>query len=86
MAELGLPDVTVSSWQVVIGPARLPPPVATRLAAELDRVIRAPETVRWMASIGAQAAGGGQAAAEAMVARERERWGRVIPAMNLRLD
>ncbi|WP_170984925.1 tripartite tricarboxylate transporter substrate binding protein [Roseomonas sp. AR75] len=86
MAELGLPDVTVSSWQVVIGPARLPPPVAARLAAELDRVIRAPETVRWMASIGAQAAGGGQAAAEAMVARERERWGRVIPAMNLRLD
>jgi tripartite-type tricarboxylate transporter receptor subunit TctC len=86
MAELGLPDVTVSSWQVVIGPARLPPPVAARLAAELDKVIRAPETVRWMASIGAQAAGGGQAAAEAMVARERERWGRVIPAMNLRLD
>jgi tripartite-type tricarboxylate transporter receptor subunit TctC len=86
MAELGLPDVTVSSWQVVVGPARLPPAVTERLAAELEKVIRAPETVRWMASIGAQAAGGGQAAAEAMVARERERWGRVIPALNLRLD
>jgi tripartite-type tricarboxylate transporter receptor subunit TctC len=86
MAELGLPDVTVSSWQVMVGPARLPPAIADRLSQELDKVIRAPEMVRWMASIGAQAAGNGRAAAEAMVARERERWARVIPAMNIRLN
>lgn len=86
MAELGLPEVTVSSWQAVIGPARLPAPVVARLSAELDRAIRAPEMVAWMTSIGAQPVGGGAEAAQAMVTRERERWARAIPALNIRLD
>jgi hypothetical protein len=59
MAELGLPEVTVSSWQAVIGPARLPAPVVARLSAELNRAIRAPEMVAWTTSIGAQPVGGG---------------------------
>ncbi len=86
MAELGLPEVTVSSWQVVIGPARLPAPVVARLSAELDRAIRAPEMVAWMTSIGAQSVGGGAEAAQAMVTRERERWAQAIPPLNIRLD
>jgi len=60
MAELGLPEVTVSSWQAVIGPARLSAPVVVRLSAELDRAIRAPEMVAWMTSTGAQPVGVGR--------------------------
>ncbi|WP_270935304.1 Bug family tripartite tricarboxylate transporter substrate binding protein [Falsiroseomonas oryzae] len=86
MAELGLPDVTVSSWQVVIGPRGLPAPIVARLNAELDRAIRAPEMVAWMASIGAQPVGGSAADASAMVARERERWARVIPTLGISVD
>jgi len=86
MAELGLPQVTVSSWQAVIGPARLPPMVVARLSAELDRAIRAPDMVAWMASIGAQPVGGSAASAQAMVDRERARWARDIPPLNIRVD
>jgi tripartite-type tricarboxylate transporter receptor subunit TctC len=86
MAELGLPEVTVSSWQVVIGPARLPPAIVARLSQEIDRAIHAPAMREWMLSIGSQPAGNGQAAAEAMVTRERERWAQIIPPLNIRLD
>ncbi len=86
MAELGLEDVTVSSWQAVIGPARMPPAIVARLSAEIDKAIRAPEMTAWMSSIGAQPVGGGADAAQAMVARERERWMRAIPPLNIRLD
>ncbi len=86
MAELGVPQATVSSWQVVLGPARLPPAVVERYSVELDKAIRAPEMVAWMNSIGARAIGGGAPAAQAMVARERARWARDIPAMNITVD
>jgi tripartite-type tricarboxylate transporter receptor subunit TctC len=86
MAEIGVPQATVSSWQVVLGPARLPPAIVERYSTELDKAIRAPEMVAWMNSIGAQAIGGGAPAAQAMVARERVRWARDIPPMNISVD
>jgi len=86
MAELGVPQATVSSWQVVLGPARLPAAVVERYSVELDKAIRAPEMVAWMNSIGARAIGGGAPAAQAMVARERVRWARDIPPMNINVD
>jgi tripartite-type tricarboxylate transporter receptor subunit TctC len=86
MAEVGLPEVTVSSWQVVIGPARLPAAVVARYSAEIDRAIRSPEMVAWMTSIAAQPVGGGAEAAQAMVTRERLRWARDIPPLNIRVD
>jgi tripartite-type tricarboxylate transporter receptor subunit TctC len=86
MAELGLPEVTISSWQVVVAPRGLPAPIAARLNAELDRAIKAPEMVAWMASIGALPVGGTLADSAAMVARERERWARVIPTLGITVD
>jgi tripartite-type tricarboxylate transporter receptor subunit TctC len=86
MTEVGLPDVTISSWQVVIGPKALPAPIASRLNADLDRAIKSPEMVAWMASIGALPVGGTLAESAAMVARERERWARVIPTLGIRVD
>jgi tripartite-type tricarboxylate transporter receptor subunit TctC len=86
MAEVGLPELTISSWQVVIGPKGLPAPIAARLNAELDRAIKAPEMVAWMGSIGALPVGGTLAESAAMVARERERWARVIPPLGIRVD
>jgi tripartite-type tricarboxylate transporter receptor subunit TctC len=86
MTEVGLPEVTISSWQVVIGPKGLPAPIAARLNAELDRAIRSPEITAWMGSIGALPVGGTLAEAGAMVARERERWARVIPPLGIRVD
>jgi tripartite-type tricarboxylate transporter receptor subunit TctC len=86
MAEVGLPSVTVSSWQTVIAPARTPAAIVARLNAELDAAIRAPAMVAWMESIGAQPVGGSAEAASAMVARERARWARDIPPMGIRVD
>lgn len=86
LAELGHPELTLSSWQVVVGPARLPAPVVARLNAELDRAIQAPETVAWLRSIGAEPAGGSAEAATALLARERARWARDIPSLGITVD
>lgn len=86
LAELGLPEATISSWQVVVGPAGMPAPIVTRLNAELDAAIRAPATAAWQRNFGAEPAGGSAEAAATMLARERARWARVIPELGIRLD
>ncbi|MGE0800102.1 MAG: Bug family tripartite tricarboxylate transporter substrate binding protein [Lautropia sp.] len=86
LAELGLGEVTISSWQVVVGPAGMPAPIVARLNAELDAAIREPATAAWQRAFGAEPVGGSAEAAAAMLARERERWARVIPQLNIRLD
>jgi tripartite-type tricarboxylate transporter receptor subunit TctC len=85
-AELGLPELTVSSWQVVVGPARLPPAVVARLNADLNRAVRSPEAAAWMRSLGAEPVGGTAEEAAAMLRRERERWARLIPTMGITVD
>jgi tripartite-type tricarboxylate transporter receptor subunit TctC len=85
-AELGLPELTVSSWQVVVGPKGLPPAVVTRLNAELNRAIRTPEAVAWMRSLGAEPVGGTAEQAATMLRTERERWARLIPSMGITVD
>jgi tripartite-type tricarboxylate transporter receptor subunit TctC len=86
LAELGHPELTVSSWQVVVGPKGMPPAVVSRLNAELNRAIRLPDTVAWMRSLGAEPAGGTAEQAAAMLRTERERWARLIPAMGITVD
>jgi tripartite-type tricarboxylate transporter receptor subunit TctC len=86
LAELGLGGATISSWQVVVGPAGMPAAIVTRLNAELDAAIREPATAAWQRNFGAEPAGGSAEAAAAMLARERTRWARVIPQLGIRLD
>ncbi|MGG5812031.1 Bug family tripartite tricarboxylate transporter substrate binding protein [Falsiroseomonas sp. CW058] len=86
LKELGHPELTLSSWQVIVGPKGLPAPVVARLNAEMDRAIRAPEMAGWMRSIGAEPVGGSAEAVAAMLARERARWARDIPALGITVD
>jgi tripartite-type tricarboxylate transporter receptor subunit TctC len=86
LAECGVGEATISSWQVVVGPAGLPAPVVARLNAELNRIIAAPDTAAWMRGLGAEPAGGTPEAAAAMLAQERARWARDIPTLGIAVD
>ncbi len=86
LAELGLPELTVSSWQVVVGPKGMPTAVVSRLNAELNRAIRTPDAVTWMRSLGAEPVGGTAEQAATMLRTERERWARLIPSMGITVD
>ncbi len=86
LAELGLGEATISSWQVIVGPASMPAPVVARLNAELDAAIRDPAMAAWIREFGAEPIGGSAAAAAALLARERERWAQLVPQLGIRLD
>jgi len=54
VAESGMPDFEGISWLGLIAPARTPDPVIARLNKELSAVIADPDTVKKMASAGAE--------------------------------
>ena len=78
MAEGGVPQVDVTGWWAVYGPARLPAPVVERIGGVLDATLRDPETLAGLARIGLEPMGGDAAALLALQRREYDRWGEVV--------
>jgi tripartite-type tricarboxylate transporter receptor subunit TctC len=52
-AEAGLPQVNDPSWFGLIGPARLPPALASRVGDALSRAVRQPEVASRLAAVAA---------------------------------
>ncbi|MDX3907470.1 MAG: tripartite tricarboxylate transporter substrate binding protein [Pigmentiphaga sp.] len=78
MAEAGLPDFEVLSWQGLFAPAGTPSDVVQRLNREVAAVLAMPEVSGFFVKQGFVVAGGSPAEFRAFVASEAERWGRVV--------
>lgn len=78
LAESGLPDLVISSWQGVFAPVGLPAPILARFNGEIARMLTDPAMIAWMRSIGAEPAGGTPQSFGAFLAGERERWARIV--------
>lgn len=78
MAEAGVQDMEVQSWQGVAAPRGLPPDVRQRLVAVLQQSLRAPALAERLAALGMEiVASSPEAFAERRQA-ESDRWQRVI--------
>ena len=86
LMESGYPDIDVSTWYAVIAPAGTPAPVLQRLHAEYTRVAALPETQRFLDAQGLVSLPNPPGAFARRVAEERERWGGIIRAQNIRVE
>ena len=84
MRELGLADVEIEGWFVVLGPAGVPDAVVQRLNKAVNKVLAAPATAERLASIGAEPLIGPPQDVTAIVTRDREHWGKVIRDANIK--
>ncbi|MFN9960699.1 MAG: Bug family tripartite tricarboxylate transporter substrate binding protein [bacterium] len=84
LREAGFADFENSSWIGVFAPPGLPAPVATRLNAELNAVIRLPEVRDRLVTLGFDPRGGAQAAFADYVREEVAKWAKVIKATGIR--
>ena len=84
MRELGLADVEIEGWFVVLGPAGVPDAVVQRLNKAVNKVLVAPVTAERMATIGAEPLIGPSQDVTAIVTRDREHWGKVIRDANIK--
>jgi tripartite-type tricarboxylate transporter receptor subunit TctC len=81
-----VPGLVVPNWFGVAGPANLPKPVLDRWVAALRQVGADPVFQRRLTENGMTNLIQGPDSFRADIARERERWGAVIRAANIRAD
>lgn len=86
LAELGFGNIAMSYWYGFFAPKGTPTAALERLIAAIHRAQRAEEVVRQFSAQGAQLDGNTPDEFRRMIDAERESWGELIRAINLRLD
>ncbi|AWV20712.1 Hypothetical protein RADP37_04069a (plasmid) [Roseomonas mucosa] len=83
MAEAGLPDFDITSWNGVFGPARMPPEATATLNAAIRGAIERPEVRRRFADIGFEAFSGTPQELGQFVQAELVQWRQLIEAAGI---
>jgi tripartite-type tricarboxylate transporter receptor subunit TctC len=79
-------DIDVATWYGVIAPAATPAPILARLHAEYVKVAESAEAQQFLAQQGLIYLPNAPGAFAARAAAERERWGQIIRAQNIRVE
>jgi tripartite-type tricarboxylate transporter receptor subunit TctC len=86
LSEAGVPGFEASSWFGLIAPARTPPAIVERLAAETAVAVKDAEMQKRFGELGARLVGNTPAEFARLVVEERARWGDVIRSAGIRLQ
>ncbi len=86
LAESVQPGTDVSVWLGLFAPAGTPAAIITRLNAEVNNVLRAPDVVEKLTAQGVSPVGGTAEAFAEFVRADYERWGRIVKASGVKLD
>lgn len=84
--EAGLAEATSQSWGAIAVPAGTPPAAIERIGAAVREAVAHPPVVQRMAAAGLDAVGSTPAEMEQVIARDYERWGRLIRDRNIRVE
>lgn len=86
MAEAGLKDYEIVSWQAVFAPANTPKPVVKRLSEEIAKIIKEPEITSRLAGLGIEPSGAGPAELGRFQKEEVARWAELIKTAKIKAE
>ncbi len=86
MAEAGLPDFEVNSWNGLAAPAGTPQPIIDKLNREVDKILAMPDVRKQLQTLGAQAVGGSSKQFSDYVQAETRKWREVVQTAGISLD
>ena len=86
VAESGLPGFEISGWYGIFAPARTPPEIVAKLAAEISRYLATPEGRAQFSKIGVNVLGGTPEEFAAHIRREDAKWTKAIKDSGTKID
>lgn len=86
VSEAGLPGYEVVAWSGIIGPKALPPAIAQKINAAINKTLKEPSIIKGMHDLGYEIVGGTPEQFAAMVAKERAKWADVIRKSGAKTD
>ncbi|MFT8242560.1 Bug family tripartite tricarboxylate transporter substrate binding protein [Roseomonas sp. BN140053] len=84
VAETAVPGFDVTNWQGLLAPAGTPQPIVARLAAEVARMMREPDSRRKVEELGLEPSGAGPEVLGAELRRAVPKWAEVAQRAGLR--
>jgi len=78
LADAGVPNFEMQSWQGVFAPAATPQPIVDRLGREIAAIVAQPDVQAKLRNMGVEPDGRGPAAFSAFQKAEIAKWGKVI--------
>jgi tripartite-type tricarboxylate transporter receptor subunit TctC len=81
-----LKGFSVTGWQGLFAPAGTPRPIVDKIAAEVKRILDAPDVAAALRKVGGEPAPMSPDAFEAFIASERPKWQAVVRASGVHID
>jgi tripartite-type tricarboxylate transporter receptor subunit TctC len=78
VAESGFPGFQATTWYGLVGPGKLPKPLAERMNRDVDTVLAMPDVAKAMDGYSAEGGGGSVDKFARFMADEEAKWGKVI--------
>ncbi|MCC6532120.1 MAG: tripartite tricarboxylate transporter substrate binding protein [Burkholderiales bacterium] len=82
----GLEGFHAGSWQGIIGPAKLPPEIVTKLYNEVKRIVALPDFSEKLTSQGSRPQAKAPQELAQWMASEKERWAKVVKESGYKID
>jgi tripartite-type tricarboxylate transporter receptor subunit TctC len=86
IAEGGVKDYSVTTWYMLLGPAKLPPAIVATLAGKFDQALKTPDLQTRLRNAGVSIINEGPAQAEAFLNQESAKWAKAIAASGTRIE
>jgi len=86
IAESGVPGYHFDVWSGVLMPAKVPPPIIAKAAADIARILNAPATRTKLAAQGIDVVTSSPQALALLIREDYERWGKVIKATGIKAE
>ena len=86
ISEAGVPGYEVIGWNGIVAVNGTPRPVVDRIYAETAKILRSPEVVQRLATLGAEPIANTPAEFAAFIKSEMARWGKIIKERGIRAE
>ena len=86
MAESGLSDLRVVTWNGLVAPAGTPDAIVARLNAAINEALKSPDIRATLAKFGSEPLGGTPQEFAAFVAAESKKWSEIIGLSGVKVD
>ena len=86
LAEAGLPALMITSWTGLMVPSATPPEIVKRIHSEVAGALKQPEMVQKLQEQGFEVVVNAPDEAQAFMASEVARWGKVVREANIKAD
>jgi tripartite-type tricarboxylate transporter receptor subunit TctC len=86
MAESGLPDLHVTTWNGLVAPAGIPPPLVVRLNAVINDALKSPEIREVLRKFSSEPIGGTPREFADFIAAESAKWSDIIRLSGVKME